>query len=119
MKDIFEKYNEIPYIDFSLIVKKKDARDILAYKLAPIKNTMCTADAMKSQYDKAVKEEEYDIAEESREDYNELVNKISTMQEQLKQAIEDYELEYHESVILSTDRYGCYYCEFVPMDDAT
>ena len=119
MNDIFKKYEEIPFVDFSLIVKKKDARDVLADKLAPIKNAMCTADAMRSQYVKAVKDEEYDIAEESREDYNELVNKISTMQEQLKQAIEDYELEYRESVTLSTDRNGCYYCEFVPMDDAT
>ena len=116
MKDgIFEKYNEIPFKDFSMVAKKKEAREELASTVADIRTTMYSADRLRSAYETAINEEKYNLAEETRNSYNSLVNSITILQEKLKTAVEKYEKEYNETVYFPTERNeNC--IEYVPKD---
>ena len=116
MSDIFEKYEEIPYVDFSAAEKKKEARNVLTSTFADIQTAMYSADRLKAEYKTAVAEENYSKAENSRNSYNAVVNQISHWQEQLKNAMKEYETVYHERVRLSTDRDSDCYFEFVPYE---
>lgn len=116
MKDIFEKYNEIPYVDFSMAEKKKEARESLSNTFADIRTTMYSADRLRLEYETNVHEEQYGIAEDARQSYNSLVKSISILQEKLKQEIKEYEDVYHERVRLSTDRDSDCYFKFVPYE---
>jgi hypothetical protein len=116
MKDIFEKYNEIPFKDFSAVEKKKEAREELASTFADVRTTMYAADRLRLEYERAVNEEQYGMAEDARKSYNSLVKSITNIQEKLKQEIKQYEAVYHERVRISTDRDSDCYFEFLPED---
>lgn len=116
MKDIFEKYNEIPYVDFSMAEKKKEARESLSNTFADIRTTMYSADRLRLEYETNVHEEQYGMAEDARKSYNSLVKSIANIQEKLKQEIKQYEAVYHERVRISTDRDSDCYFEFLPED---
>lgn len=115
MKDVFEKYEEIPFKNFSMDVKKKNAREEIASTIADVRTAMYTADRLKAMYERYVSEEEYADAEETRTSYNNAVKTITTLQEKLKTTVEKYEENYNESVYFPTTRNeNC--VEFVPND---
>ena len=116
MKDIFERYEEIPYIDFSMAEKKKEARESLAGTFADVRTTMYAADRLRLEYERDINEEQYGMAEEARKSYNSLVKSVTNIQEKLKQEIKQYEAVYHERVRISTDRDSDCYFEFLPED---
>lgn len=116
MKDIFEKYNEIPFKDFSAVEKKKEAREVLASTFADIRTAMYSADRLKAEYERAVSEENYTEAEDARNSYNAVIKQISSWQEKLRNDIKEYESVYHERVRLSTDRNSDSYFEFLTVD---
>ena len=115
MKDIFEKYNEIPFKDFSMVAKKKEDREEIASAVADIRTTMYSADRLRSEYETEVNEEKYDMAEETRNSYNSLVKSITILQEKLKVTVEKYEETYNESVYFPTTR-NEKSVEYVPND---
>jgi hypothetical protein len=115
MKNIFEKYAEIPFKDFSMIAKKKEAREEIASVSADIRSAMYTADRLKAMYERYVSEEEYDDAEETRTVYNNTVKTITSLQEKLKAAVGKYEENYNESVYFPTTR-NENYVEYIPKD---
>lgn len=115
MKDIFERYEEIPFKDFSMVAKKKEAREELASTFADIRTTMYSADRLRSEYETEINDEKYDMAEETRNSYNSLVKGITILQEQLKTAVANYEKEYNENVYFPTARNeNC--IEYIPKD---
>lgn len=115
MKDIFEKYEEIPFVDFSAVTKKKEDREEIASVFADVRTTMYSADRLRSEYETAVNEEKYGMAEETRNSYNSLVKSITILQEKLKTVVEKYEKEYNESVYFPTAR-NENSVEYVPKD---
>lgn len=115
MKDIFEKYNEIPFKDFSMVAKKKEDREEIASTVADIRTSMYSADSLKAEYNRNIANGEYEEAEESRNAYNNIVNSITNLQEKLKTAVEKYEETYNESVYFPTAR-NENSVEYVPND---
>jgi hypothetical protein len=104
MKNVFEKYEEIPFVDFSAVTKKKEDRDEIASTVTDIRTTMNSADSLRSKYETEVNEEKYGMAEETRNSYNSLVKSVTILQEKLKTAVEKYEENYNESVYFPTAR---------------
>ena len=115
MKNVFEKYGEIPFKDFSIVARKKEAREEIASTVADVRTAMYTADRLKAMYERYVSEEEYDDAEETRTAYNNVVKAITTLQEKLKVVVKKYEENYKESIHFPTTR-NENSVEFVPYE---